>query len=148
MWKLLEPRSTAASTSGTVRAEGVSLASAGDRAVGASLTRDAGASGGEGGTATARRRGVRVADDELGAVQAFAIVDLGAGEIHDAHGIDEELHTLVFHAGVPLLGLLVELEAVLKPGAAAALHENAQHQLRVALPADEIAHLAGRRIRE
>ncbi len=41
MWKLLEPGSTAASTSGTELRGGLMRASAGERAVGAGLTRDA-----------------------------------------------------------------------------------------------------------
>ena len=44
-----------------------------------------------------------------------------------------QLHALVLDAGVPVLQLLVELEPVLQPRAAAALHEHAQHQLRIAL---------------
>src|SRR5262245_31619341 len=129
MWKLLEPRSTAASTSGTLRAEGLRRASAGERAVGAGLTRDAGASGGERRAASARRRGVRIADDELRAVQAFAVVDFGARQVLDAHGIHQELDPLVLDTGVAILLLLVEFEAVLQAGAAAPLHEHPKHQL-------------------
>src|SRR5262245_36457704 len=99
-------------------------ASAGERAVGAGLTRDADASGGERRTATTGRGRVRVANDELGAVQALAVVDFRTGEVLHAHGIDQQLHTLIFHTGVAFLGLLVELEAVLQSGAPPALHED------------------------
>src|SRR6516164_8162047 len=151
MWKLLDPRSTAASTSGTGRGvlRGAGRFS-GDRAVAAT-----------GGTRAARRSGRRerraaatgrdcigIADDELRAFQAFSIVDLGAGQVLDAHGVDEQLDPEILDAGVAVLDGLIELEAVLQPRAAAALHENAQHQLRVTLAANEIAHLAGGRVGE
>src|SRR5512138_63901 len=100
MWKLLEPRSTAARTSGT------------DFEARRATCRVS-ASGGERGTASAGSLGVRIADDELGSVEAFAVVDLRAREVLDAHRVDEQLHAEVLDAGVAFLFLLVELEAVL-----------------------------------
>src|SRR5579872_5019219 len=128
MWKLLEPRSTAARTSGRTEAAG------------RTLTKDS--SGGEGRAAAAGSRGVWVADHELSPVQALAIIDLRAHEVLHAHGVDQELHPEVLDAGVAVLGLLVELEAVLQSRAAAALHEDAQHEVWIALAADQIADLA------
>src|SRR5579864_7865391 len=151
MWKLLDPRSTAASTSGTGRGllRGAGRFS-GERAVAATDgTRAARGSGrGERGAAATSRDCVGIADDELRAFESFAIVDLGAQQVLHAHGVDEQLHPEVLDAGVSVLHGLVELEAVLQPRAAAALHENAQHQLRVALTANEVPHLAGGRVGE
>src|SRR5215469_12204578 len=150
MWKLLEPRSTAARTSGTgrgaVRLEGRLSC---ERAVAAGGTRRPLRSGGREGRAAATGRGrVRIADDELRAVQALAIVDFGAGQVLHAHRINEELHAQVLDAGVAVLDRLIELKAVLQPRAAPALHEHAQHQLRITLAADQIPDLAGRGIGE
>src|ERR1700733_11743793 len=145
MWKLLLPKSTAASTCGTGRGalRGEERVSAGRR-LAAVATRTAAASGSrERGAAAASGGGVRIADHELRAVETLAIVDLRAGEVLYAHRVDEQLHAEVLDAGVAVLQLLIELEAVLQPRAAPALHEHAQHELGVALALDEVADLAG-----
>src|ERR1700728_1222369 len=113
MWKLLDPRSTAASTSGIGRGavRGAGRFSAGRR-LRAARTRAA-RSGGEGGAAATGRGCVGVADDELRAVESLAVVDLGAHEVLHAHRVDYELDALVLDAGVAFLQRLVELEAVL-----------------------------------
>src|SRR5579863_1401573 len=152
MWKLLEPRSTAASTSGTGRGaeRAAGLGSAERLCVAAAeTTRRCVASGGrEGGAAAAGGGGIGVADHELRAVQALAVVDLRPGEVLHAHRVHDQLHAVVLDAGVPVLQLLVEFEAVLQPRAAAALHEDAQHQLRVALALNEGGNLLGGRVGE
>src|SRR5512138_2333919 len=130
MWKLLEPRSTAARTSGT------------DFEARRATCRVS-ASGGERGTASAGSLGVRIADDELRAVEPFAVVDFRTGEVLDAHRIDEQLHPEVLDARVAVLFLLVEFESVLHARAPAALHEHAQLEVGVAFAADKVAHLAG-----
>src|SRR5882762_8059743 len=130
MWKLLLPKSTAARTSGTGRGAGraLGLASA-DRAVTAAGTRlGPGSGGGEGRAAATGGGSLRVADHELRAV--------------------EHLAGIVLDAGVAVLYLLIELEAVLQPRAASTLHEHAQHELRVALATDQVPDLAGRGIGE
>src|SRR5579883_839699 len=147
-WKLLEPRSTAARTSGTGRAERSGSAFWLSRTGLPWRTRPVPASGGEGRPAAAGGGGVGVADDELRAVQPLAVVDLRAHQVLHAHGIDQELHAEVLDAGIPVLNLLIELESVLKPGAPAALNEDAQHQLGIAFATDEVAHLAGGRVGE
>src|ERR1700691_4931642 len=150
MWKLLLPKSTAASTCGTGRGalRGEERVSAGRR-LAAVATRTAAASGSrERGAAAASGGGVRVADHELRAIKTLAVVDLRAGEVLHAHRVDEQLDAEVLDAGVAVLQLLIELEAVLQPRAAPALHEHAQHELRVALAADEVADLAGGSIGE
>src|SRR6185437_5987610 len=147
-WKLLEPRSTAARTSGTGCAAGSASAFWLSRMGAAGRTRCGRSSGVEGGPAAAGRRGVGIADDELRAVQAFLVIDLRPHEVLHAHGVDQELHPLVLDAGVAVLDLLVELEAVLQAGTAAALDEDAQHQAGIAFALDELAHLAGGRVGE
>src|SRR6188472_4173760 len=116
MWKLLEPRSTAASTSGTD--------------FGARRVKDQ-ASGGEGRAATASGLRVRIADHKLGAVETFAIVDFRAGAVPDGHRDDWQLDAQVLDVCVAVLFLFVELEAVLHTRATAALDENAQLEVRI-----------------
>src|SRR5690242_1389457 len=101
MWKLLEPRSTAARTSGRGRPAGSALTFWLSRTEAAGrCTRLGRGSGGEGRPATAGGRGVGVADHELGAVQSLAVVDLRTHQILHAHGVHQELHALVLDAGV------------------------------------------------
>src|SRR5215831_12703000 len=142
MWKLLEPRSTAARTSGTGRsaARTADFASA-SRAVTAVGTRTR-SSRRERGPATAGGGRVGVANHELRAVEPLAVVDLRAAQVLHAHGVDDELHPEILDADVAFLQLLVELEAVLQPRAAPALHEHAQHELRIAFAANQITDLA------
>src|SRR4029450_10294829 len=123
MWKLFDPRSTAAMTSGTLAC---------------ALLRG---SGGKRRTASAGRRGVRIADHELRALEVLAVVDLRAHQVLKAHRIDDELHTLVLHTGVAFLDVLVKGKAVLKSRAAAALHEDAQLQVGVSFATDQLADL-------
>src|SRR5689334_22595852 len=130
MWKLLEPRSTAARTSGT------------DFEARRATCRVS-ASGGERRTASAGSLSVRIADDELGAVEAFAVVDLRTGEVLDAHRVDQQFHPEILDAGIAVLLLFVELEAVLHARATTALHEHAQLEVRVAFAPDQVADLAG-----
>src|SRR5262245_3159431 len=85
---------------------------------------------------------------ELCTFEPLTIVDLGTRPLLHTHRVDEELHAEVLDAGIAFLNLLVELESVLQAGAAAALHENAQHQVRVSFAANEIPHLPCGRIRE
>src|SRR5579871_5503908 len=144
MWKLFDPRSTAARMSGTGWTAGAAAALAGA----AGLTPARPVSSGEGGSAPASRRGVGIADHELRTLEAIAVIDLRTRQILNTHGIDQQLHALILDAGIPVLELLVELEPVLKAGTAPALHEHPKHQLGVPFPANEIADLAGGRIRE
>src|SRR6266513_3011797 len=149
MWKLLLPRSTAARTSGTGRGAMRTLErNSASRAVTAGPTRDAAGSGGEGRAAATGGGRVRVADHELRTIEPLAVVDLGTAEVLHAHRIHQQLHAQVLDTGVAVLDLLVELEAVLQPRAAATLHEHAQHELRVALATDQVPDLAGRGIGE
>src|SRR6267378_8121755 len=150
MWKLLLPKSTAARTSGMGRGARRTLErSAANRAVTVAATRWVpGSGGGEGRAAATGGGGIRVADHELRAVEPLAVVDLGTSEVLHAHRIDQQLHTQVLDAGIAVLDLLIELEAVLQPRAAATLHEHAQHELRVPLATDQVPDLAGRGIGE
>ena len=78
----------------------------------------------------------------MSAFKSFAVVDLGAAQILQAHGIDQQFDAEVLDQGVAVLNLLVELESVLHARATAALHEYAQHEIGVALVLDERTHLA------
>src|SRR5579863_9489124 len=96
----------------------------------------------ERGAAAARRGGIGIADHELRAFQAFAVVDLGARQVLEAHGVHQQGDALVLHTGVAFFALLVEGEAVLEAGAAAAGDEHAQLEGDVALLLDQLFHLA------
>src|SRR6266446_7458441 len=149
MWKLLLPKSTAARTSGMGRGARRTLErNSASRAVTGAGTRDAAGSGGEGRAAATGGGGVRITDHELRAIEPLAVVDLRAGEVLHAHRIHQQLHAQVLDAGIAVLDLLIELEAVLQPRAAATLHEHAQHELRVALATDQVPDLAGRGVGE
>src|SRR3982750_4447210 len=130
MWKLLEPRSTAARMSGT----DFEACRATCRVSRSGRERRAAAAGG---------LRVRIADDELRSVEPFAVVDFRAGEVLDAHRIDEQLDAEVLDAGVAVLFLLVEFETVLHARAPASLHEHAQLEVGVSFSLDEVADLAG-----
>src|SRR5437868_14966137 len=64
--------------------------------------------------ATAGALRVGVLDHELCALQAFLVVDLGAGQILVTHRIDEKHHAVLLHHGVVLILHLIEREAVLE----------------------------------
>src|SRR5258705_12934805 len=105
-------------------------------------------SGRERRSAATGRLGVRIADDELGALEVFAVVDLRAHQVLETHRVDEELHALILDAGVSLLLLLVESEAVLEARTAPSLDENAELEARIVLALNELAHLDRRGIGE
>src|ERR1700674_4232417 len=88
-------------------------------------------SGAERGPASAGGLRARIANDKLRAIEVVAEIDFGAAQVLEAHWIDQQLHALVLDAGVAVLDLLVELEAILQTRAAAALHEHAQHELGI-----------------
>src|SRR5690606_23768687 len=93
--------------------------------------------------AAAGRRRIRVADDELGAGEIFLVVDLRALQVLHAHRVDEQRDAALLDLRVAVLHFLVESEAVLEPGAAAALDIDAELQLRIALALDQLADLRG-----
>src|SRR6202049_1799198 len=150
MWQLLLPRPTAARTLGTGRAAARAMdrASASRKVTAGGTRKGRGSGGGEGGAAATGRGGVWVANHELRAVEALAIIDLRTRQVLHAHRVDEQLHAQVLDAGIPVLDFLVELEAVLQARASPALHEHAQHELRIALALNQSPDLAGRGIGE
>ena len=105
-------------------------------------------SGGERGTATAGGGGVGVLDDELSALQVFFVVDFSTQQVLVAHGVHQQGHAVFGHGGVVFIGDFVEGEAVLKPGATAALHKHAQFQIRVAFLRNQIGHFGSRTVGE
>ncbi len=92
--------------------------------------------------------GVRVLDDELGAFEAILVVDLGAHQILQAHGVDQQGDAVFYHLRVVFVHRFVEREAVLKAGATAALHEHAQLQVIVAFLVDQLLDLGRRAVGE
>src|SRR5690606_36402674 len=76
------------------------------------------------------------------------VVDLGTLQVLEAQRIDEERHAALLDLGVPFLHFLVEREAVLETGAAAALDIDAQLQVRIAFGLDELTDLRRGRIGE
>src|SRR5207342_2439986 len=86
---------------------------------------------------------VGIADDELRALQAFAVVDFRTHQVLQAERIDEQRDAVAFHRHVVLAPRLVELEAVLEARAPAALDVHAQLELRIAFLGDQLANLGG-----
>src|SRR5260221_1347953 len=93
---------------------------------------------GERRTATAGARRIGVFDHELRALEAFGVVDLGAGEILVAHRVDEQHHPVFLHHRVVVAFHLVESKTVLKSGAAAARDEYAQFPIGIAFLVDQL----------
>src|ERR1041384_5666430 len=91
---------------------------------------------------------VGVLDDELRALQAFLVVDLGAGEVLVAHRVDEQGDAVLLHHRVVVVLDLVEGEPVLEAGAAAARDEYPQLEVGIALLVDELLDLVGRAVAE
>src|SRR5262245_38050590 len=85
----------------------------------------------EGRPATAGALRVGVLDHKLRAFEAFLVVDLGAGEVLVAHRVDEQRDAVLLHHSVIVVLHLVEGEAVLEAGAAAARDEHAQLEVGV-----------------
>src|SRR3984957_20835650 len=105
-------------------------------------------SGAERGPASAGGLRARIANDELRTLEIVAEIDLGAAQVLETHRIDQQLHTLVLDAGVAVLDFFVEFKAVVQARASAALHEYAQHELRIAFTGNQLADLARSRIGE
>src|SRR4051812_4018220 len=87
---------------------------------------------GEAAAAAAGGFRVRIADHELRAVQALGVVDDGAHQVLQAERVDQQGDVVGGDGQVVLALLLVELEAVLEPGAAAALDVHAQLERGIA----------------
>jgi hypothetical protein len=98
-------------------------------------------SGREARAAAAGRRCVRVLDHELRPVEVVLVVDLGAGEVLQAHRVDQQGDAVLGHLRVVVVDDLVEREAVLEARAAATLDEDAQLEVGVAFLVDQLLHL-------
>src|SRR5207244_7392258 len=84
---------------------------------------------------------VRILDDELGALDAFLVIDFGANQILVAHRIDQERYAVLFHRRVVIVHGLVESEPVLEARAPAPGDEHAELELWVTFLIDEVFHL-------
>src|ERR1044071_791594 len=76
--------------------------------------------------AAAGRGGVRVADLERGAHQILDEVHLGAVQEIERYIVDDDRDAIMLEDEIVRVALIVEAEAVLEPGAAAARHRDAQ----------------------
>src|SRR5258707_1103592 len=103
---------------------------------------------GERRTATAGARRIGVFDDELRALEAFGVVDLGADEILVAHRVDEQHYPVFLHHRVVVALHFVESKAVLKPGAAATRDKHAQLQFGVAFLVNQLLDFVRRAVSE
>jgi hypothetical protein len=86
-------------------------------------------------------RSRRVLDDELGAFEVVLVIDLCADQVLVAHRVDQQGDAVLYHRGVIVVHDLVEGEAVLEARATAALHEDAQFQVGIALFLDQLGDL-------
>src|SRR5688572_3286170 len=105
---------------------------------------DPAASGRKAAAAAAGALRVRIADHELRAVQALAVIDFGAHQVLQAERIDQQGDAVGLYGEVVLALLLVELEAVLEAGTTATLDVDAQLEPGIAFLGDQFAHLRGR----
>ncbi|CAK0763441.1 hypothetical protein CCP4SC76_3920018 [Gammaproteobacteria bacterium] len=93
------------------------------------------------GATAAGGAGIGIANDELGPLQAFGVVDLGAHQVLQAHGIDQQLDALRDDLGIPVLKHFVECETILESGATAALDIHPQHQAGIVFLLDQAGDL-------
>src|SRR5210317_2223570 len=122
MWKLFEPRSTAAIISGWAVSDG------------------------EGRSAAAGGLCIRIPDDELRSLQVFLVIDLGAHEVLNAHRVNQQRNTAVFDLAIAVLDVLIERKPVLESRAPAARNKYAQLEIRVVFFRDQLTNLARCRI--
>ena len=97
----------------------------------------------EGLTATAGGAGVGVVDHESRTFQAFLVIDLCAGQVLEAHGIDHETDAFALDDGVVFGDVFIEGEAILEARAAATGDEDAQLEAIVTLFIDQGLDLDG-----
>lgn len=83
---------------------------------------------------------VRIADNELRALQAFGVVDFGTDQVLVAHRVDKESEAGFFNLKIIVVFDFVESEAVLKAWAAAAVNEYAQFQIGVVFFGNQVGY--------
>src|SRR5215210_2984251 len=98
---------------------------------------------GEGATAAAASLDVRVVDGETCAHQAVDVVELGAHDVGNAHGVDEHPDALGLEDLVVVGDLVVEVDAVLEPGAAPGPDADTQREVFLAFLGHEGLDLLG-----
>src|SRR5579864_7449069 len=98
----------------------------------------------EGVAAAAGGDGVRVVDLEPGLLDRLEVVDARAAQVRGAERVDDDRHALAVEGEIALLGSVVEAEAVLEAGAAAALDRDPEDG-DVRLLRHQRADLLGRR---
>src|SRR5258705_7046597 len=94
-------------------------------------------------TASAGRGRVRILDREAAARHRVDEVDLGALEVADAHGIDEQPHAVGLEHLVANAAVLFDHQPVLESGTAATLHEYAESAADLVLFAEQLADFRG-----
>src|SRR5689334_25374887 len=80
--------------------------------------------------ASTRRLYIRILELEASTLQSFDVIDLGADEVHEAHLVDNALHSLNLELTIHLSGL-VEVQVVREASAAAADNAEAQRHVRL-----------------
>src|SRR5436853_5169118 len=94
-------------------------------------------------TASAGRGRVRILDREAATRHRVDEVDLGALEIADAHGIDEELHAVGLEHLIANAAVLFDHQPVLESGTAAPLHEHAESAAGLVLFTQQLVDFRG-----
>src|ERR687898_3007262 len=98
---------------------------------------------GKGAAASAAALNVGVVDGETGAHEAVHIVELGAHDIWDAHGVDQHSDALGLEDLVVVGDLVVEVDAVLETGAAPGPDADTQREVFLAFLGHEGLDLLG-----
>src|SRR5919106_5718623 len=86
---------------------------------------------------------VGVVDGEAGAHEAVDVVELGAHDVRNAHGVDEHPDALGLEDLVVVGDLVVEVDAVLETGAASGPHADTQREVFLTLLGHEGLDLLG-----
>jgi hypothetical protein len=97
----------------------------------------------EGVAAGARALRHRVVDREAGGLQRVDEVDLGLGQVRDAHPVDDDPDAELLLGDVLVRELVVQVHGVAEPRAATGLDGHPERDVGAPLLGHELLHLAG-----
>ena len=92
---------------------------------------------GKGRTTTTGGCSIRIANDELSALQIFRVIHLGSHQILETEWVDQQGDAVIINGDIVLGLFFIKRKSVLKPGTAAATDIDAQFQLWIPFLQDE-----------
>ena len=81
-----------------------------------------------------------VANHEPGPLKTLAVIDLGAFQILETQGIDDQRHIIALDGDIAVIDLAVKREPILEAGAPAAGDVDPQLQVGIGLFQDQFPH--------